>query len=934
MSLNIIQVKERFIAQYPDMQQVDDTIIRFTKRVDQIPYAIYYLDFSEDIPKTEEKLSKYQDRVIGRYYFEGRPSLQWSNYLYFIASQELLNKMEVKQAKEFIESERSYARKFVITEEELNTILTPLSVLSPDAAPHDSIYSIWVDRLVNAGIDRAILSDDNLPARIKLIESSTSEIIKKSKPVLPKLKIKTVPFIKSLEINKYLDFPKQRKFNFGKVNLIFGPNGSGKTSLLEAIELFYCGRNMRNADLAIPSYNLIVELSDDKIEQATNNRSASEFRSFNLLWYGQTEIKTNNLYQSFARFNFLNTDAAVSLAESTSHLEDDLSNLLVGSDAAKTWSNIKRVQDTLSIELRGLKQQRQTNEEELILLKKQIESSRKIKHESDSISVRLDDVMHRLGWPVIKRERTTVSSDLIEPLIEMVTVAQQAIGLKWLAAPVTLNVLAQYCHDAKNIIKVIEPDISHLDELKKNQGPIDELIKRDQEALKLLQKAYRLIEAGVVTLVDEHSKLQKAISSNTRLLTGFDDIDLDLIPGEQGNNSLVKYHRFILRIRSEAEDLSNKQKIEYKKFSEVQDRHFSLAQELRQIASELIKISPKADECPLCHSQFKSGELSKHMTVGVDNNLEAHGQSLLSQIKKQLEALRKAVATETVMTWLMNYCDNTGLGQDMVVREVLSAVEKRKQTLAKNNSEFNKLSRAIKSLASQGLSVELIEDVSFRLRNIGYPLVTFTQESTTQMQSAINQSIEKLSQTIQDDNSTIHELQGKILLSLRSHATTTDVIEELSILKGRLVSAELLKNKLSKFESEFPWTDKKPLAELLVEVEAIIRIATKLQTALQKEKQAEVALVDIEKRKVQLEHKLSILSERYNKLNDASTVLKDIIENNSLESAMKSALQKNRATVERVFSRIHSPAEFRGIGSDWTSLIRKDGKESKLSQIS
>lgn len=49
---------------------------------------------------------------------------------------------------------------------------------------------------------------------------------------------------------------------------------------------------------------------------------------------------------------------------------------------------------------------------------------------------------------------------------------------------------------------------------------------------------------------------------------------------------------------------------------------------------------------------------------------------------------------------------------------------------------------------------------------------------------------------------------------------------------------------------------------------------------------------------------------------------------------MKSALQENRAAIETVFSRIHSPAEFKRIGSDWTSLIRKDGKDSSLSQIS
>ncbi|MDD5006946.1 MAG: AAA family ATPase [Syntrophorhabdaceae bacterium] len=933
MSLNFIEMKERFAAQYPDMQQVEDSIIRFTKRAHQKPYAVYYLDFTKDLPGTEEKLSKYQDRIIGRYYFEGRPSLQWSNYLYFITNQELLTKNEVRQAKELIERDRSYARKFVITEEEVDSILSPLAVVAPDTAPHTSIYSIWVDRLVNAGIDRAILSDDNMPARIKLIESSISETKKRLQPISQKLKIKTTPFIKSLELINYLDFPQQRRFDFGTVNLIFGPNGSGKTSLLEAIELFYCGRNKRNANSPIP-YKLSVELVDGQIEQATDNRIASKFRNFNLLWYGQTEIKTNNLYQSFARFNFLDTDATVSLTELTSCLEDDLSKLLVGSDAAKTWDNIKRVSDALFIELRGLKQQKQSIEGEITTLEKQIEFNGKIKHESDSFRIRLDDIMRRIGWPVIKSDKTTFSSTLAEPLAEMVTVAQQAIALKWLESPVTLNGLAKYCHDAKSIIKIVEPDISHLEELRRNQKHLNELIKRDRETLAMLQQADRLIETGVASLVEEQSKLQKIISSHTGWLTGLDDINIDLIAVEDRDNSLAKYHRAILQTRSEAENLLIKQKSGYKKFSEAQDRHLGLAQELRQIADKLLKISPKADECPLCHTQFKVGELSKHMTVGVDQHLETLGQSFLSQMKEQEEAVRKAVAVESVITWLMNYCENTGLAQNITVREVLFAVEKAKQTLATSNSQLKKLSRDLESLASQGVSVEIMEEVSMRLRDIGYPLAEFTREASSQLQSVIKQNMATLLQTLEDDNCNIHTLQEKVILTLSSIATTTDAFEELSQLKERLASTEPLKKSLSMFASTFPWSDKKPLAELLVEVEVIRQLAAKLQTALDREKQADVNLADSEKRKKQLEQKLFKLDERQKKLNDSFVVLNNMIKNDSLESAMKSALQENRAGIETVFSRIHSPAEFKGIGSDWTSLIRKDGKESSLSQIS
>ena len=85
--------------------------------------------------------------------------------------------------------------------------------------------------------------------------------------------------------------------------------------MLEAIELLYCGRNKRNPDAA-DDYTLSAEYTDGNKEVATRARAQKIFRDRNLNWYGQAEVKTNNLFMSFGQFNFLDTDAAVGLSES------------------------------------------------------------------------------------------------------------------------------------------------------------------------------------------------------------------------------------------------------------------------------------------------------------------------------------------------------------------------------------------------------------------------------------------------------------------------------------------------------------------------------------------------------------------------------------------------------------------------------------------
>ena len=516
MSLTASQLRERVAARFPDVEQVDDAILRFTRKAGKLSFAVYYLDVAQDLPKTQEMLTKYQDRVIGRHYFEGGKSLQWSNYLYFVTSGDPAANSEIRQAKELIERDGNYARKFVISEDELDSVLAPPVFELPESTPHASVLSVWTDRFVQSGLDRVILSDDDLPTRLKRIESSLSK--PRTKPQAPRrnVEVRAEPFMRSLQLKKFRDFPRQRSFGFSTVNLIFGANGSGKTSLLEAIELFYCGRNKRNPD-ARPAYELVAALADGRTEKATGAHRLQSLRDRNLTWYGQPEIKTNNLYLSFARFNFLDTDAAVSLADSTSRIEEDLSKLLVGPDAAKTWRDIERVCEAVSLELRGVRPRKAEAEEELATVEKRLKEASGVQPESDSIRARLEEMIRRIGWSGPKGDKEEVAGELVEALSELVSIAHQAAALDWAESPVSTNGLAKYCREAVAISEKADVDIARLDLLRKSQQRLADVVKRDREALDLAEQAKRLIDAGVPTRAAERSKQQNTVATYSGL---------------------------------------------------------------------------------------------------------------------------------------------------------------------------------------------------------------------------------------------------------------------------------------------------------------------------------------------------------------------------------------------------------------------------------
>ena len=929
------------MPRFPDVEQVDDSVLRFTRKAGEQPFAVYYLDIAQDPPSSQEMLRSYQDRVIGKHYFDGKKSLQWSNYLYFITSGDRLASSQIRLAKGIIERDRSYARKFVITEDELDSVLAPDVFAPATATPHASILSIWTDRLVEAGLDKAILSEDDVPTRLKLIEASST--VSTPPPERPRraASVRAEPFIRSLQLRKYRDFPLQRSFDFGTVNLIFGSNGTGKTSLLEAIELFYCGRNKRNPD-AHPSYELRATFADGRPEVATEKRALSKFRERNLSWYGDPEVKTNNLYLSFAQFNFLDTDAAVSLADSKSRadskssIEDDLSKLLVGPDASKTWRNIQRVHEALIGKLRDLRPLETQTEDEIATLESWLNEASDAPQESDSIRTRLEEMINRLGWTVGPNDKQTFAVGLVEALSELVAVAQQATTLNWTEAPVSKVGLDRYCREARLASDKAETDIGRLELLRKDQNRLADEVIRVREALDLARELMRFIDAGLPNRVAERRELLATIATYSGWLAGigrdsvgvFSDADLEL--------PVAVCHDVSVARRSATEKSLVSARDEHAAFSRLRDQSLTLAQDLRHVAARILQTSSEPDECPLCHTRFEPGELAKHMTAGLDQQLESLSQAFLVQIRTLEGAVRDAITVEATLTSVREFCKQAQLAPEISVRSALAEVASARRALAEARGRLDALDAETRVLESEGLSVARLDEASNRLRAVGHPLAESSPGSVDLLVSALDERLAIASAAVEPQRRQVDELQRAIETTLSyAEPGVHNLKGEVAQLKERLAATERVQAKLGEFSSSFPWPGQRPIAELVVEAESVRKVAAEMHASLGREARAKASYVESMNRKELLERKVAELRPRLKRLTEASSALELLQREHSLNSAMESALQLNRAGIETIFSRIHSPAEFRGLGSKVTTLVRKTtSKEDALSEVS
>lgn len=933
MTMDMGQLRERVERQFPDAEQVGESVIRFTRSAAKRPFAVYYLDIADDLPSTIDDLTRYQDDVIGKRYFEGRKSLQWSNYLYFLRSEDELAKAKAQQAKDLIENDRTYARKFVVPEDSLENVLKPHTVAPTGDERHENVLSIWIDLLTDAGLERAILSDDDLPARLRKIEAGSDDGDKRTRPAR-RHAVEPAQPLASLALEGYRPFPLRRTFAFGTVNLFFGPNASGKTSLLEAIELFYCGLNKRNPGVR-PQYEFDAVLADGTAQRATSHRRPQVFRDRNLAWYGQSEIKTNNLYRSFAQFNFLDTDAAASLSESTEHIEDDLSKLLVGPDASKVWRDIERVGEAVRARLKDLRPHQRQIQTELARLEEQLSESASERQQSDSIRPRLSQMSARYNWRLEKDADEEALESFIGSVAEMISLAKQTLEIRWVEAPVTFSGLANYKRTTTALVNNAEPDLEFLEKIKNERAQLERASSGAKQALDLTANVRRFIDASVPERIAEHRRLDETIVSYSNQLAAFRAEYLEVLAGVDAEEPIIVANQGATQKRITADTALGTTRNEYANFTRLRDESENLSQQLRQIASALLERAEDPDECPLCHTRFEPGELATHMSKGLDDHLESLGQSLLNRIREQEKALDDAKRDESALNWLSTFAERLSMKSETTVREAVARVRAVNNELMSARARFESLEQETEQLNNAGLSGEELTRLVSQLNDLGFSLEAVSQVAVDQLESSIQERNSTLAKQLVALNNEIAKRQTSLHERLGAEGGPDQIRQALSRTKERLATTDSILTHIDQLRETFPWPDDRSISELIVAGEGVRELAAQAQSALARERQARQAQSEGLSRKEQLEEQLDALSQRIERFSKAQTLLKKIRRDHSLSTAMESTLQLNRSAIESIFASIHSPAEFSGLGSSLATLIRKsDGREAKLTEIS
>ncbi|MEA1605572.1 hypothetical protein [Pseudomonas spirodelae] len=905
------------------------------------PYAVYYFALSENLEDWAEHLEQKQDEIIGPSYFDTPGDLRWNHYLYLLVGSGEQENDAFLTLKRRIEADRTYARKFVLKQDELTTALNELEppAETPGGTASPDISSKWADRLLRANLDVVL---DELPVAETIRQISKGTIGKQHVHEYRERKPKSpqplaTSFLDAIELVHFRRWPDTKLFDsLGSVNLLVGSNGVGKTTFLEAIEFAYCKANARVE--APGSTHIRVKLKETlKWIDAKASGKTDEVKQRNLDWYGQRDLRGSTLSNSFARFNFLSTDNAAILGQRGAKLdfEDMLSRLIAGPQTATLWDHISRLAQPLAVELSRVQTDIEESKKRKSVIEALIKSESASPRASDSDFNALTEDLSRLRWRS-EVTKENIAGAIVPALAKASSVARELeasnVRVESMTPSAVVNALAA-ADSAFEETEARVTEISDIEEKLRSAASEKDAILKAVEEIGDIERAFHAGAFGTSTDFERLEKevfgLQREIGSESMPLD--DSSCLELMQGtldEQLSSTQIQaeaLEREMSKLNSELTVIHDRQK-----------STDSMISELRTLTKHLLQLDPDHKDCPVCSTKFDSGELLSRLdAIATDN-----GTNKVVHILEALEGAKRnhaqADSSRRVLTNLLAYSLRRKLSSDeMSAKEILSDYKTQHIVLERLQGRLSELTQKFATLALSGFDrrrIAALRQVAFAtgIESLGEAEIQMAFGQRSAKIAEIDTELLRLSS---ERDLAVSALSLAILGTSDATASVTQLVSTARAQRTRLQNVQSLINQLRRL---LDLADNDDLAAIIPRIESAREAAERFAAAITGEATSRSteakATADLE----QIEKHIEEYELVQSRVAAALEQITELRKNEALADATDAELMSVQAATDLVFRKIHSPHEY-GVRRDAQApLYRLDdpGVDITLSDIS
>lgn len=934
--INATRIEEVLRKKYPDLDQVGNGIFRGVDKHAEREYAVRYFDLTDRLLTTAEGLKKYQEDVLSDMYFSSQAStdLRWNHYLYFVTSAALAQSGEFRRAKLLVESDREYARKKVVLEEEIDRLWVQETPKSFQKLPAD-LATIWMQKLEEKGLGFVLDEGVTVPKAVqRIIDGHKEKASKVVAPVdlTPAEKAVERHFLKSLKISGFRPHPIRKEYSFGKVNLIVGTNGVGKTSLLDAIEYLYCGQNRRAGDL-LNNTSLSSEMFD-----ATENLITTRDTGFQRLrarhshWYAKSEPKKLTLCDSFGKFNYLDTDAAVNLSVDSSQeqIGVDVTRLLMGAEAEKLSDRIMRVHEKLVDAIKDRNRDISSKDELLLVTSARLLELSKAPKLSDSLFSELLVALEQLRWRLIPTTKEEVAG--LRDAMQTATSSVQLI--KQLQLDVLSSDDTTLLQQRSKLLKSIEKALD-LNEKQKSALLTVADTERKLHTAALQVSAFETLipfaSANLPNLIRQRDELRKSIDSLSFRLAPIGNFDLGKLPAP------ILDQKVTTALSANAESITDQNKrllAARNTLKECEKTHGEitvLRQRLLGSAKDLIEKVPNPDHCPVCHTDFKQGELMIRMLTGVVDGTEERLSELQTRVREIEIHLQSIQEHEAELRLLNDFAGDSAAS--LSVGQVMKGVELARTKLSELNTEFKKLNDLLNTLAESGLTFDLL---SKNLEAAGLSSLVAVEELESQKASYAS-SIPQLQILLKEEKERLTKIRqdSEELASHHSLDILTPNDKLVPLLRAQLSSLDTALQAKQNL-SEFLIIDNRTSEMISVQLEGVRELSQKLITSTAREASDIEAVAKETKLIETLNENIEKAKTERGRLKEANTLLEGLSKQGASGELSKKILAENATEIGQTFAAIHVPNELdiKTNHGKFEIIRRETGKAIQLVEMS
>jgi exonuclease SbcC len=927
--INTPAVLERLKEHYPSLEKLSEVVLRGVDVYEGRPYAIRYFDLSDDIVSVASRLREYQERILGDTYFDphSKADLRWNHYVYFIASPDTLLDIAAAGAKAAIEADREYARKLVLTETELGDVLDARPGNQPARPlPPDPITE-WAETLERHALGFVVDEALQVPAVVRHIANGDRQGLRRP-PAAPELSdaerqiAKDV--VKTLRITQFRQHPVRREYDFGIVNLITGVNGVGKTSLLEAIEYFFCGR-VRRSRGAPPKASVAGVLARSGLELETRASTPdARLRARHLHWYGKADVRAVTLDESFGKFNFLDTDAAVRLTVETSRerINADLAQLLLGAEAAKTLERFERLSKALMDRRRDLERDIQIRDQRRLDATTRLQELRSSPQESDQLFRHLITTLGAVGWrkqPSDKHEAESVAGNAQSALVNIGVLKAAGSAVPRDRTALT-NMRAQLAAATAAVEKAIARKRA-LDrteaETKQNARTVD---VRSDAVARLLP----MLDAGLVEIAkDLDEKKERAVALATSLKEAEPAArtvaELHELAGKSIRHAIEDSER---QAEQRATELNNARR-SLDGFARTQASLTNLAQQLRSVARQIVEHTHDETHCPLCVTQLERIDLQACLRESVES---ASGEEALRLRQHTQDAELGHQRAVTVLQGLrtLSAYQTTASGRT-TLGALLTRIGRDREELLKLQTEIRDLRLRIQEQERQGWTIERLAAVA---DEAGIDPSVVNRASIEGLNDVLTRQraeyLAALNKHREDRQKAVEELEE---IAREFGLPLTQATQLLAALSERMNLTEQVRRAIDALAQEVNLDSAPADLELEAQLREGHEAAVRVHTAVVKERTVSETAAKEARIIEEAAAEVAALRVQVARVDSALNVMTDLIEKQSGQALIQQVLRENGTQIAATFGRIHAPSEFDvEVNDDGLKIVRRSTK--------